>query len=114
MKLLGWEDGIPSTQIRSLWGQDPVHLTTAAYKAMSEKVVEMLREDAPFINDPATTRDEIKKRSLWVQQDDATVPRRDSTRGKDWRSARGHSGGRGKHSGEKTRTDGRWRPYSKR
>ena len=29
----------PQHQIRALWGQDPVHLTTAAYKAMAEKAV---------------------------------------------------------------------------
>ncbi len=92
---MGWEEGIPSSQLKTLWGQDPVHLTTAAYRAMAERASEMLGDEAPFINDPATTKDKTKRRSLWVQQDDATVPRRDSSRGKGWRLARGHSGGRG-------------------
>ncbi len=81
---------------------------------MAERASEMLREEAPFINDPATTKDETKKRSLWVQQDDATVPRRDTNRGKGWRPAGGHSGGRGGLGHVKSRGDGRWRPYSRR
>ena len=88
-----------------------MHLTTAAYRVMAEQASEMLREEAPFINDPAATKDETKKRSLWVQQDDATVPRRDTNTGKGWRPTGGHSGGLG-HM--KSRGDGRWRPYSRR
>ena len=65
----------------------------------------MLREEAPFINNLAATKDETKKRSLWVQQDDATVPRRDSNRGKGWRMTGGHTGGRGGLGHMKSRGD---------
>ncbi len=48
-KLIRWEDGVPSAQLKTLWGQGLVHLTTSACKAMAEKAVIMLK-GAPFIH----------------------------------------------------------------
>ncbi len=110
-EIAGLGGRLSSSQLKTLLGQDPVHLTTTAYKAMSEKAVELLRDETDFINDLANTRDKTLKRSLWVQQDDAVVPvpRRDSNKGKGWRPIRGHSGGCGGHSAGKNKGNGSWR-----
>jgi len=101
-KLLGWEEGVTGSELARLWGADPVHLTTAGYKAMAEKIVEIAADPQPFTNGTGSSKDRTLERSSWVQQDDSTAPRFGGQHAGRQLTVRGR--GRG----------GRWRPYPKK
>ena len=63
---------MPGSALRTLWGVDPVRLTTDWYETIAAKEIELLKY--PFIN-AEKGRDLTAERSAWVQQDGATVPR---------------------------------------
>ncbi len=50
-KLLGWGEEADSFERMSLlWGTDPVHLSTAGYKVMAKKIMEVGLSGAAFTN----------------------------------------------------------------
>jgi len=88
-KLLGWEEGVSGEELKELWGPDPIHLTTAGYKVMADKIVEMAT-GTPFLK-ARTVTDETKNRSIWVTADDAAASR--AQRGGSRRVGLGAGGG---------------------
>jgi hypothetical protein len=71
----------------ALWGPDPVHPTSAAYRAMADAIVADLNESGARYTSPAKTQQVFKKprydasmdRAGWVSGCPAALPRRDST-----------------------------------
>jgi len=96
-KLLGWEEGVSASSLRALWGEDPVHLATAGYRAMAAKIREMMESEVPFTNS-GEAADDTQNRASWIRKNEASAIR---IRG----GGRVMGGGRGR---------GRWGPYKRR
>jgi len=89
-KLLGWEEGVSATTLKNLWGTDPVHLATAGYRVMANKVKEMMESETPFIK--SGSGDDTVNRADWIRRDEATAVR---IGGGEWREGGGGEGGQG-------------------
>ncbi len=74
----------------ALWGPDPVHPTSAAYRVMADSIVADLNESGAQYTNPVKTQQSFKKprydasmdRAGWVSGCPATLPRLDSTKRK--------------------------------
>jgi hypothetical protein len=74
----------------ALWGPDPVHPTSAAYRVMADSIVADLNESGAQYTNPVKTQQSFKKprydasmdRAGWVSGCPAALPRLDSTKRK--------------------------------
>jgi hypothetical protein len=85
----------------ALWGPDPVHPPSAAYRVMADSIVADLNESGARYTNPVKTQQSFKKprydasmdRAGWVSGCPAALPRLDSTKRKPTRGNAAVRGG---------------------
>jgi hypothetical protein len=86
-----WGDDEEATRTAALWGPDPVHPTSVAYRMIAEAIEADLQDlDASYTNPPPkkiqtgakkARHDPNQERAGWVDGCSAALPRRDSVTG---------------------------------